>query len=302
MENKRYHIVIASIIFAILMWVSVNMRDEYSVVRHIPVVLENIKEGKALKYPVPKTVSVRFRGTGWLLAGLYLTPGVKYFIDVSSLSTEAFIVTGRDLLEHIKLPFAIQPLDVRPDTLVLALEEYKEKRVPVIPKFLMDVHEGYGQVGPTRIMPESVTVGGSDLAIGGITAWHTVFKKFDDLRGSVDAMIDLEESPSYSIDLLTRVVRTEINVQPFAEKTFPGIPLTATGVPANLEVFFIPPKIDIIDQLSKLSAEDFHPTVSFQLLLSDSMQSVFPVLIPPEEIKIVSKKPERFQYIVRKRL
>ena len=101
MEKKRYHIVIASIIFAIVAWISVNMANEYIVVRTVPVVLENLKNGKALKYPIPKNISVRLKGSGWLIASLYLLADVKYVIDVSSLVPGEFIITDRYLSEHI---------------------------------------------------------------------------------------------------------------------------------------------------------------------------------------------------------
>ena len=112
MGNKRYHIVLASIGFAVLTWISVNMRHDYVVVRHLPIVIENLKAGKALKHPLPRSVSVRFSGSGWLLAGLYLTPGLTYFIDASSLTSEPFTITSKDLLEHVKLPFAVQAVDM----------------------------------------------------------------------------------------------------------------------------------------------------------------------------------------------
>ncbi len=307
MENKRYHIVIASIVFAVLMWLSVNMRDDYTVVRHIPVVLENMKEGKALKYPVPKSISVRFRGSGWLLAGLYLSAGVKYFIDISSLSNGDFVVSGRDLLEHIKLPFALQPLDVKPDTIVLALEDYQEKRVPIIPRLVLDCREGFGQVGTISLVPESVLIAGSHQMLGPITAWPTAYRKLEDLRAPVDESIPLDDPLSYSIDVLSSTTRVRINVQPFAERIFLGIPILPTGVPATREVIFIPPKMDIvvrggIDQLSKLSPSDFQASVNYQSLMPDSARSVVPILISPEDVKVVGKKPERFEYIIRTRL
>ena len=86
MENKRYHIVIAAILFAILTWVSANMRYEYTIVRMIPVILENGREGQTLKYPVPRNMTVRFHGNGWMLAALWFTPDMKYYVDLSSLS------------------------------------------------------------------------------------------------------------------------------------------------------------------------------------------------------------------------
>src|ERR1051326_6099595 len=114
MENKRYHIVIASIVFAVATWFSVNLRSEFTVV------LANVKAGKALKYPVPKNITVHFRGIGWALAALLLSPDVTYYIDGSTLGPDNFTVTGRDLLEHIKLPVSLQVVEVKPETLLLA--------------------------------------------------------------------------------------------------------------------------------------------------------------------------------------
>src|SRR5260370_4242227 len=117
MENKRYHIVIASIVFAVATWFSVNLRSEYTVVQRIPVVMANVKAGKALKYPVPKSITVHFRGTGWALAALYLSPDVTYYIDGSSLGPENFTVTATELLEHIYLPVRLHVVEVTPEDL-----------------------------------------------------------------------------------------------------------------------------------------------------------------------------------------
>ena len=307
MEKRRYHIVIASILFAILTWISVNLRDEYTVVRHFPVVLENIKEGKALKHQLPRNVNVRFRGTGWSLAGLYLLPDMNYSIDLSTVGSDDFMITGRELLEHIKLPIALQTLDVKPDTIILALDDYKEKRVPVVTNLMISFKEGYGQVGSTRVVPESVVVGGSRIMIENITSWLTDFTRLDQLHAPVDAELPLDESSTYSVKLLNRSVHLTIDVQPFAEKTFIGVPVTGLSTPPNREVIFIPPRMDIIvrggiDQLAKLSNEDFKAAVNYQTLVQDSAASVVPVLKAPEEVNVISKKPERFQYIIRKKL
>ncbi len=305
--QKRFHIVIGAVVFAILTWVSVNMRDEYTVTRHLPVVLENTKEGRALKFPVPRFVSVRFRGSGWAITGLYLSPDVKYYIDVASLGAEDFVITGRDLLEHIILPVTLQILEVKPDTLRLAIDEYVEKRVPIIPHIYVNYHDGYGQVGPMQIDPESAVVGGSEYMVRRTASWPTVYKKFDNLRTPVDMDIPLEESPNYSVEAFNRSTHLKIGVQPFAEKTITGIPVTAVGVPSNREVIFIPPRLDIIvrggiDQLAKLTVEDFSTVVNYQLLISDSMDVVIPQLEAPREVRVVSKKPDKVQFIIRKKL
>lgn len=307
MKNRRYHIILASIGFAILTWFSVNMRRDYVIIRHLPIVVENLKAGKALKHPLPKYVTVRFSGSGWLLAGLYFAPGLQYFVDASSLSSEPFVITSKDLLEHVKLPVAVQPVDIKPDTLILALDDYAEKLVPVVSRVFTEYHSGYGQVGSVRITPDSVAIGGARESIAELNSWHTIYEKFADLKSSVDVTVPLEDPSDYSLEVLRKTVRIQINVQPFAEKIYSGIPLSATMIPSNREVIFIPSKMDIvvrggIDQLSNLSTQDFTATVNYESLVRDSLEYISPDLTSPPEVRIVSRKPERFQFIIRKRL
>jgi YbbR domain-containing protein len=307
MQDKRYHIIIASTLFAVLMWVSVNMGYEYTVTRHIPVVIENLKDGKALKFPVPKYVSVRFKGHGWLMAGLYFLTNVTYFIDVSSLNNEQFIITARDLPDHVKLPLSVQPVDVKPDTILLALDDYIEKRVPIIPHVLLDYHEGYGQVGSVKVVPDSVIIGGGKDMVTRVTQWETAFQKFDNLRTSIDAVVSLEEPTNYSLEIFHTSTRLIVNVQPYAEKTFTGIALRVVGMPATKEIIFVPPKLDVtvrggIDQLAKLSNADFQTMTDYQQLLLDTSGIVIPTLIAPQGVKVINHRPERFQFYIRKRL
>src|SRR6267378_1398927 len=294
MENKRYHIVIASIIFAIVTWISVNLRNEYTVALRIPVILDDFRAGVALKYPVPKSVTAHFKGTGWALAGLYLSPDIKYYIDVPSLRPESFIVTGRDLMEHVKLPVTLQVVDVQPETLILALGEYKEKSVPVIPHVTLDYREGFGKVGPVRLVPESVGIGGTKNIVASIAEWPTIYRKFENVRSDIDVDLPLEQPQNYAVQL-------------FAEKTFAGIRVTATGAPAGREVVFIPSRMDIIvrggiEQLSRISSSDFQATVDYQSLVEDSSGAATPSVTAPADVKVISRKPERLQFIIRKRM
>ena len=307
MENKRYHIIIASIVFAALMWLSINMGYEYTVVKYVPVVLENMKEDHVLKYPVPKVISVRFKGNGWQLAGIYLSPSVKYYIDVRSLSANPYLVTGKDLPEHVKLPLSVQTLEVIPDTLILAIDEYSEKRVPVVPHVLIDCKEGFGQVGAIHITPESVTVSGSRYMIDGITEWATVHRRYDNQHSAINEDIPVGEPATYSIDVYPSAIHYAVDIEHFAEKTFSGIPLVAIASPASREVIFIPPKMDIIvrggiDQLAKLSNNDFQATVDYNAIVQDSTGTTIPVFNSPQTVKVIRKIPEQFQFIIRKKL
>ena len=157
------------------------------------------------------------------------------------------------------------------------------------------------------VTPESVLVGGTEEVLSALTEWPTAYRKLEELRAPVDADIPLEESDTYAIRLVQPAARLTLNVQPFAEKAYPGIPVSVVAAPANKEVVFIPPRIDIIarggiEQLAKLTAESFQATVNYQALVEDSANVIIPALRGPNGIKIVSRKPERFQFIIRSRL
>ena len=102
-------------------------------------------------------------------------------------------------------------------------------------------------------------------------------------------------------------IRVQFNVQPFAEKPFSGLPVEVLDVPANRELILIPPKIDIvvrggIEQLSGLSLRDFTASVEFGTVVNDTSGFIDPQIGPPSGIQVMSKRPDRLQYIVRKRL
>lgn len=217
------------------------------------------------------------------------------------------MITARDVQDHVTLPVDVQVVDVKPETLHIALDDYYEKRVPVIPRIVLNFREGYGQVGPVRTVPDSVTIGGTLEYIRDISSWSTAFRRFTEVRAPIDEVVSLEDLPSYGVSVAAKSVRMKVDVEPFAEKLFPGIPLAVTGVPAGMEVIFIPPRLDLIvrggiEQLSALAPESFGATVSYSALERDTSGTIVPVLSIPDGVKAVGKNPERFQFIIRRRL
>lgn len=305
--GKKLPVALGAILAALIAWLSVTMQAEYSLMKSVPVVFEDLKEGKAFRYPVPRVMSVRLRGKGWVVAGLFFSPDFKYYINLSSVGEEPVIITGKDLQNHVTLPADVEVVNVRPDTIRLALADYYEKRVPVSPRLVLDFREGYGQVGTVELTPESVTVGGTREFLQTVNSWNTEFRKYTDLRAPIDEEIPLEVLANYSVTIPVRTVRMRVNVEPFAEKLFAGIPVTVRGVPAGLEVILIPPKLDIvvrggIEQLASLSVESFTAGIPFADLEKDTSGFVVPDLRVPGGVKAVEKKPGRFQFIIRRRL
>ena len=167
MQRRSLHIVIFSGLFGVLAWVSVTMREDYETTVSSPLLLQDIPAGMAVQTPLPRTLQLRFRGEGWRLAGVLLghNPGVVF--PASSLPAGHRPLTFNDFADHISLAPGVRLLDVKPDSLRIELGPAVRKRVPVALDCLASFREGYGQVGPTSVEPDSVTLTGAESCSAG---------------------------------------------------------------------------------------------------------------------------------------
>ena len=307
MKKHNLHIISASALFGILVWLSVALREEYTVTVSAPFVVQGIPEGRALSSPIPRSVQFRFRGEGWRLAGLFLGPDLALRFRFASTSSEPMTLTGEDFLEGIGHHAGITLLDVKPDSVRLETDRLVERRVPVVPSYTITFRNGYGQIGSAEVRPESVLVSGAASVLQHLDRWTTQRAVFRDIRTSLDVEVPLAQSESYTVTFSERAVRLRIEVQAFAERVLGGIPVEVRGVPLTQEVLFIPPKIELvvrggIQRLSSVETQDVLAWVDYQSVIIDTTGIVDMQIRTPEGIQVVQKRPERLRYIIRKKL
>ena len=304
-KYKNVHVVIFSTLFAVVLWLFINMSYEYQTVVSVPLVLENMKPGRALVRPIPPTVNVKLRTSGWRLVGLYFVPDIRYVLDVGDISSRFNFVTNKDLLERLKLPQDMHSVDIKPDTLTVVLDEKIRKTVPLEPVVHMNFREGYGVVGDIRTMPDSVTLTGARTILDKIDRWQTETLTFTNLKAGVNTRVQVSDTLSFGVAPFPTIVTVQFDIQPTAEKTLKGIPVEVNQVPANRLVVLIPPKIDIIvrggiEAVAAADRKDFASYVDYKSILLDTTGSIQPVVSTPRNIRVVHQDPERLQYVVRK--
>ena len=305
MKNKNLHIVVFSTLFAVLLWISVNMGYEYQTVISVPLILENVRANRGLARPVPMSVNVKVRATGWQLIGMSFVPNVHYVLDVGDISSRYNFATAKDAMERLKLPQGIRTIEIKPETVAVVLDEKIRKSVPVEPVVRMSVREGYGVVGDIRTMPESVTITGARSLVERIDDWPTNPLEFSNLKNGVNTRVAVSDTLSFGITPFPTFISLHIDVQPTAEKSFKGIPVEVNKVPRNRLVVLIPPKIDIIirggiEQVATAEQKDFSAYIDYKSILLDTTGSIQPIVTTPRNIKVVMQMPERLQYVVRK--
>jgi hypothetical protein len=137
--------------------------------------------------------------------------------------------------------------------------------------------------------------------------WNTAPLTFELLRGPVDLTVPVAEPQRHRLEVTPRETRLRMDVQWFAEKTLADLPVEVTDVPPHRDIVFVPPRVDLVvrggvQQLSRLGRADVRLRVEYAALLSDTTGLVVPLVMSPPEIQVVARRPERLQYIIRKRM
>jgi YbbR domain-containing protein len=307
MKKRRTHIIIATALFAVIVWVSVTLREQYQTTISAPLLIENLPAGTSIQTPLPKLLQLKFRGSGWRLAALLLRTEVQCVLDLKSVPRNQHVITLKNISERLNVPVDVQPVDMKPESLFVEMDAYREKPVPVVLDTSLSFRDGYGQVGGATVVPESVTIGGAQTVLRNIRSWSTARHSFDGLKTSVTAEVPLADTGSYLLTFSPAKVRVHITVQPFAEKPFSGLPVEVLAAPPGREVILIPPKIEVvvrggIEELTGLALRDFRATVDYRHLVNDSSGYTDVEIVAPGSVQIVSRRPEKLQYVLRKRL
>ena len=95
-------------------------------------------------------------------------------------------------------------------------------------------------------------------------------------------------------------------VEPFAERSISGLAVEVSSLPADRDVIFIPPRLEIvvrggIRRLANAAPTDFVASVDYERLLSDTSGQIEPTVQAPSGIQVVSRRPERLQYVIREK-
>ncbi len=305
MKERKLPIILFSLIFAFLVWVSINLGNQFQTSIEVPVRIENLREDQAIAIPLPNMVRFKIQGTGWQLLNTVLSPNLYYTIDFKTLSRKDILYTYKELNERVNIPGSIHIFETSPETVLVRLDEKTSKKVPLIPKANVSFRDGFGLVGKIRTIPDSVVLSGARSLLNTVHVWETDFIELNDINAPVKISVALSESLQFEISRPISSATLSFDVQPIAEKTINDVPIEIVQVPENRNVVLIPPKISIIvrsgvNNIAPLSEKDFYAFIDYKWILLDTSGTVQPNIVGPENVVIVQQDPVRIQYVVRK--
>ena len=87
MKERRYHIVITTVVCAVLLWGFVKLGNQYQTTVEIPIDVSDLPEGVAIRTSLPRDIQMILRGEGWQLAALFWRSDLRYQLDLGGIET-----------------------------------------------------------------------------------------------------------------------------------------------------------------------------------------------------------------------
>ncbi len=300
--KKNLHIVVLSVIFSIILWISISLSNDYYATVYVPVKLVNFPTGYSTATKIPDDISVKLKGQGWKLLGVNLSTKSDYTISVED-SGKINVNLYNFLGENQWLSSDIEVIDMTPDTLSFYVEKDFMKKVAIVADLDLNYKPGYGLATPIQVSPDSTTLYGPRSVVRNLTFVYTKRKTFEKLDDGLRGQVQLEDLPG--VIYKDREVSVYLNVQKIVDKNFDDVDVQIIDLPVDREVVLLPNKISVdiragIDMLGKMDKSEIKAYVNYRDIVLDTLGSVVPKVDIPKNTILEHIKPERLRYIIKK--
>ncbi len=300
--RRRTLAVLMSVVVAFVLWFTFSMRESYSVVVEMPIVVEELPDGRALSALPPQQARVTVQGEGWELLKLRRSPPT-----LAIRTPDETVSVFSSASESSRLPPGVVVQSVVPATLSLDLEPRITRTLPIQLQSKLEAASLYDFVGTPTIEPDTVQVSGARSIVNGLQAWPTATLERDEVNRSFTTELPLSDTLAGLVR--TSVDRVEVTVTAglFTEATRELEVRTEGAPPDSDPIRLIPSRVNVtfrvpVDQYERALATDaFYAFVPYASAINDTTGSLQPVLHLPEELVIRDARfePGRLQYRIR---
>lgn len=306
MFKYRYHIILASLLLSIVLWLSLNLNQVYEIEKSVPLKF-NINKPYAVSGNIPLNLEVKFKGTGWNLIRLFTSLNLDFTYNYNARKTENFTILTKEYLENsFGTSQNLNIIGVYPETLYVKVVDYEEKYVKLLPKIQIDCKEGYQVVGKPVLEPDSIKIGGAIDLLRSLSYVNTSEQVFRNVNASIVKNITLSDSLSNLLWRSQNEVKLNVNIELTAEKEFSNIEIKVPDIPADKEVLLIPQTLTLqlkggVNQLASVDPSKIYAVIDYYSILNDTTGSLTPSYRLPEGCSVISMKPDKIQYVIKKK-
>lgn len=301
--KKNFYIIIISVLFSLTVWISIALSDEYYSTYKLPIAIIDLPSGYTIGNNLPETISIRLKGEGWKLMSFELSSSEYFFVSVKG---DSGVITANLLANVENNPWftaGINILDITPKNIRIVVEPVVEKKLKIIPKLNLNFKEGYSLASKVVVEPDSVLFRGPSSVIKQMENYRTKEIILRNLDQKTTVLAGLEELKGFETE--QKFVSITLDVQRIVENLINDIPVNVINKPANVDVVLIPNTISCtfrggVNILGKVTLNDIIATVDYNTVIADTLGFVRPEIQSPENINLLSVKPDKLKYVIKK--
>lgn len=300
--RRRWAAAGVSLAVAFVLWFTFSMRESYSLVIEVPIVVERLPEGRALGQAPPQRARVMVQGEGWELLKLRRRPP-----ELPISTTDERVDVYAAASEMNRFPPGVSVQGAIPSNIVLDLEPRITRTIPVRVRTRLQTAELYDFLGPPTVVPDTVQVSGARSIVNTLQSWPTVLLEREGVNRTFTASVPLSDTLSGLVTTSVRSVRVTVQAELFTEATR-EIDVRTEGAPPGTDpIRLIPSRVTVtyripVDQFERAQETSaFYAFVPYEVALSDTTGTVQPILHLPEDLFVRDARfePRRLQYRIR---
>lgn len=301
--KKNLNLIFISLLIALIIWVSITLSEEYYYTYNIPLVITKMPQELALGSQIPSSANIKVKGRGWRLLSLSLSGDFVFKISLKNDIGNVRIRLLNSLNENSWATSNIQIIEINPSQIEVEIDKKISRKLPIKLNNELNFREGFGLAQLPILEPDSVIVFGSYKLVSQYDSIPTKKYKFDNLDKEFEKTIELEELQGLSFS--PNKINVKFDIQQIVEKEFNDLPIEIKDVPPDRNILLIPDKITIalrggINLLGKIQNEEIKVFTDYATILNDTIGSIQPNVIVPQNTEFIYQKPERIRYILKK--
>ena len=266
---KNYKVKLFSILSALFIWFYVVTDNYFEVTINVPLQLVNFPQGYILANDVPSHVKVLFRGSGKSLLNFYYREK-SIELDLHQMKQSAIFRLGIGMINGMMPGVNIAPLRiVKPDSVLVKLDRYAIRKVPVQANLTMKPMDGYTQIGSIALEPDSIDVSGPETIVENIDFVETTPKSFENVLKPLQGQVDIIPPKNSTVQYHVEEIHFAADIQRIGERYLSGIPIEVLNVPRGVDVSVIPSTLSLklqggVSLLANLDKKDIGASIDYR--------------------------------------
>ena len=308
-KNKNTIIFLVSIGISTFMWLLIKLSKDYEIAIDLPIAYAEMPENMLVNKAADSVLKIKLTDNGFDLLLIKITSPLKSLIIRNKDLRQKKLSDNR--IKYYLLNYSLEDKlieifgkhsrisKIKPDSLVMILEELSRKKVIVKPDIEIHLAPQFQLSNPISITPDSVYIYGSQIEISQINEVYTEIQAFKKVNRAIES--ELKLVLPHRIVTKEKKISLSIEVEKYTEANL-NIPIKVEFcLEKDIKIF--PRHINIkyavsLENYNKIKSDDFLVIGTQDSLVSGRLE--LKLTQQPNKIRILDYTPKMAEFILLK--